>query len=171
MDDYIIGMYVGGALGDALGAPHEYFRSKARYNGKLEHSIVRQSRFQGTKVGVVGEITDDTEMTIALLASLAKNNHAYVKNDVIKMYLKFANNCSFLGNNTRALFYGIKTEQGYYSRFSKTFDTQESKNTMQSNGCLMRASALALASNTNEALEDVMLTIQMSSANILSLYM
>lgn len=156
--DRIYGMFMGCVLGDVLGAPHEYRFSKVKYTGSVEHPIERSSRFQGLRKGVIGELTDDSEMTIAILKSLARNKNRYVKDDVIKSYLDFANNCSLIGKNTRTLFTGIKTVKSYYNRFDKTFPDDTAKFSQQSNGCLMRASALALASNIDDALQDYAIT-------------
>ena len=95
MQDKIKGMFVGCAIGDALGSPHEYRYSKNQYTGKLDYRIERNSQFQGKKIGIIGEITDDTEMTIAIIESLIKNKNTYVKKDIIETYCKFANQCSF----------------------------------------------------------------------------
>ena len=53
----------------------------------------------------------------------------------------------------------VHFEKGYYNRFNKVFEKEHTKLEMQSNGCLMRASALALATNFDDAVDiDVDLT-------------
>ena len=153
MQDRVYGMYVGGALGDALGAPHE-FNNRVQYTGNLIHKIIINSRFQGLRESSLGQITDDTQMTIALIKALVDKDLKYDKDTVIKHYLEFANNCSFIGRNTRNLMYGVKTVKGYNGRFAKI----ENMDDLQSNGCLMRAAPLAFASNMEEALTDYYIT-------------
>lgn len=149
--DKIKGGLLGLALGDALGAPFEFRYSipTSMYNGKLEYPISLQLRYQPKKYSVVGQVTDDTTMAGALLRSIIRNR-TWVRDDVIKEYLQWANSeawsqpdqvmvpMKFLGINTRALFKGIKTVLGFNNRYaSKASDTQ-------SNGSLMRAYPLIL---------------------------
>jgi ADP-ribosylglycohydrolase len=90
-------------------------------------------------------------MTIALLKSIISNNLKYDKEDVITSYMSFANTCFMLGRNTRKLFKGIKTINGYNNRFNKLIDDE--KENMQSNGSLMRASPLVFTSDTNTGID------------------
>lgn len=134
--DRIKGAFIALAVGDALGAPHEFRYSLAltKYTGKLIYQTELKSRFQGSRKAVVGQITDDTSMSVALLETIVRNQD-WLEDQVITAYLKWANSGhSFLGRNTRALFKGIKTLKGYRNRYAKR-DLSE----MQSNGSLMRA--------------------------------
>lgn len=149
-------MLYGVALGDALGAPHEFRYSLplTTYTGQLKDRAKMCSRFQGTRYLVVGQVTDDTEMTLALLSSLSENKQ-YDKNKTILKYLEWANsgNCA-MGNNTRGLMKGVKTLRGYSNRYDKAMNGTSKEmlnckfyNTLidvQSNGSLMRCSSLAL---------------------------
>jgi ADP-ribosyl-[dinitrogen reductase] hydrolase len=156
--DKIKGMIFGVALGDALGAPHEPRFSKKKYTGVLEHTIDRFSRFQKKwRRSVVGQYTDDTEMMIVLMKMLNERG-TYSTTAAIKGYLDWANspNNNFMGNNTRTLFKGVKTVEGYKRRYEKTFSTPESEWT-QSNGALMRCAPLALLPDW-AAIEDCTLT-------------
>lgn len=138
--DKIKGMIYGEALGDALGAPHEFRNQKKNYNGKLDKPIITISRWQGQFVSAVGQITDDTEMTICLWNSLISNEMTYNKNDTIMNYLEWANTKGTwaMGKNTRFLFHGVKTIKGYENRMIKN------KPDTQSNGAMMRCSPLAV---------------------------
>ena len=145
--DRIQGMLFGVALGDALGGPFEFTRRhdwQKDYTGLLDRPLTIMRRFQGgKKVGVLGQITDDTEMTIAL-ASTLENHGSYNQKAAAMSYIEWANSgCLSLGRNTKALFVGIKTYSGYRGRHDKIFSAPISEWT-QSNGCLMRASPLAL---------------------------
>lgn len=73
--DRVAGMLMGVALGDALGAPHEFKNSLSlnKYTGILEHASKITSRWQGVRSMVVGQVTDDTEMTLTLAQSI----HSY----------------------------------------------------------------------------------------------
>jgi len=62
-----------------------------------------------------------------------------------------------MGKHTRSLLKGIKTIKGYESRYKKS--TKESQsNRSQPNGCLMRASPLALLKNHDHVIADCKLT-------------
>ncbi len=143
--DKVRGMLLGVATGDALGAPHEfhYQTPLSAYTGRLEHRLVVVRRFQpGKKFGHVGMVTDDTEMMIALARAIA-NTGGYDLNTVVKEYLIWANSqCPFMGKNTRALFVGIKTIDGYAARHAALKGAPMSA-WSQSNGCLMRCAPLA----------------------------
>lgn len=139
--DCLRGGFLGLCLGDALGAPHEfrYSISLDQYDGTLRHPIRWRARFQPIKLSVLGQVTDDTTMTISLLTSIVQNKGWEEKN-VIEAYLEWANSgIKFMGKNTRALFHGIKTVKGYQSRRSKL-----DLSSAQSNGSLMRAFPLIL---------------------------
>lgn len=156
MEDKIRGMILGHALADALGAPHEFGRNSPMYTGRLEHAMVRNSQWQGKRVAVVGQVTDDTEMALALADSISHNGE-YVH--AIFNYMKWVNSgCAFLGKNTRALFHGIKTLRGYNNRYKKAFPNEEAAEQAQSNGCLMRAYPLAFARDDEMIEVDVRIT-------------
>lgn len=136
----IQGMMYGEALGDALGAPHEFRNQKKNYNGKLDKPIITNSQWQGQFVSAVGQITDDTEMTICLWNSLIANQMSYDVNTATMNYLDWANTKGTwaMGRNTRALLHGVKTLKGYQSRMVKI------QPQTQSNGTMMRSSPLAV---------------------------
>jgi ADP-ribosyl-[dinitrogen reductase] hydrolase len=139
--DKLRGGFIGLALGDALGAPHELSFSVpvTKYTGVLQYPIPWKPRFQKKKYSVVGQITDDTSMSVALLRSILKNKD-WVYEDILKTYLEWANSgIKFLGYNTRDLFKGIKTIRGYENRYKK-----KDLSNCQSNGSLMRAYPLVI---------------------------
>lgn len=144
--DKIKGMLYGCLLGDAIGAPYEFRKGKNAlidFDGTIKNTIIHNSQFQGKKESALGQITDDSEMTSVLLDSIS-NLKRYDKTKVTKDYIEWCNSgIPFLGKNTRALFKGIKTLKGYEKRYSDIFSGSSSEWT-QSNGCLMRASPLAL---------------------------
>jgi ADP-ribosylglycohydrolase len=132
-------------LGDALGAPHEFIcNASTPYTGKLEFATFRTSQFQGKQELIVGQVTDDLELTITLLRTIIKDN-GYVKDNVIKAYLTWCNSEGLwmIGKNTRALLKGIKTIKGYQNRMNKILALPDDQ-ISQSNGSLMRVSPLAL---------------------------
>lgn len=151
--DKIKGQIFGLALGDALGAPHEFYIKKYEYTGKLEFPIERFNRYKKTfeTYGSIGSVTDDTQMTFklwnALLNCSVKSICKFNETLVVEEYLKFANESKFLGKNTRELFKGIKQYKSYKKRFEKKFVNQEIKEQTQSNGALMRCSPIAFFDN------------------------
>lgn len=138
-------MFEGHALGDALGAPHEFRYHTAKYTGVIEHRTVHRNQWIGVKHLALGQCTDDTEMTLALKSSIVDG--VYDVDRAIVAYLQWANSkCPFMGTNTRELFKGVTTINGYRKRTQKR-DMMKS----QSNGCMMRCSPLALTDNWEEA--------------------
>ena len=143
MQDSLKGILVGLAVGDALGAPHEFHNSTplTEYTGILE--IVPKYRFRFvSRDDVIGQYTDDTEMTLANIRSVITND-GFEEEEVALGYMKWANCSKAMGRNTRALFKGVKTYKGYRTRFKKIFTSQNKNEWTQSNGCLMRCSFLS----------------------------
>ena len=145
-EDVLRGMLWGAAIGDALGTPHEFRTGTPlrRYSGLLEFPAVRQNRWQGRRVGVVGQVSDDTEMGLALAAALVAGQR-YDPDRAVGAYLVWANSkCPFMGRNTRALLHGVKTLRGYRGRYQKVYGGGRPQDEFtQSNGCLMRCAPLA----------------------------
>jgi ADP-ribosylglycohydrolase len=157
LKDKIMGMFQGHLMGDALGAPHEfrYNKNTYKFTGILQHPIRMMSRFQGQRFGVVGQYTDDGEMTLTLLRSLIRNK-GYNKNDVILSYERWANTggAMGMGKNTRELFKGVTTINGFQKRWNNKFQGKEHHDIPQSNGSLMRCSPLALLNDDNCIITD-----------------
>ena len=149
--DKIKGMICGHAFGDSLGLPSE-FRPIQSYTKKLIANT-QLSRYYGNRNCVLGQVSDDTEMAMALIYSLCKDDKlSYNRNEAIKEYISWANSdCPFMGNNTRKLFKKITTVNGYTKRFEKLSEQSES------NGCMMRCYPFSLLSG-NEHLVDCSLT-------------
>lgn len=157
MSDRIAGWLLGLALGDALGAPHEFRNSKAKYTGKLEFPFTVPSRWQGTRTAVVGMTTDDTEMSLVLAEHIIFNN-GHSAGAMAMDYMKWAGTSHTMGKNTRALFHGVKTLKGYQNHFAKQFPTDVERQAAQSNGALMRCGALALVYDNHAVAADCMLS-------------
>lgn len=166
MIDKIKGMILGHALGDVLGGPVE-FPPFPHYNGNVQNPIQRYTRNYGIQKSSVGQITDDTEMTIALIQAIGKG---YTKENAILEYMNWANNkydlsipgnSPFMGENTRKLFIiGKKSKPSmklYNSRFQKRFINDKEKENAKSNGALMRAYPLVFCT-CKEIIEDVFIT-------------
>lgn len=147
--DKIYGTILGHALGDALGAPHEFY-PYGFYTGKLKTPITRYSRYFGKQISSVGQITDDTEMAFILMSVLSSG---YTKEKAVIEYMHWANNrplagnSPFMGKNTRSLFVigksSIPKMSLYESRFKKTFPNEKKKEDARSNGSMMRFYPLA----------------------------
>lgn len=166
MADKIKGMIYGGLIGDALGAPYERVKSKSKFNdfnGIINKVITINSRYQGVKKSAFGQITDDSEMLFSLIYSMQNNNN-YDVNNAIMSYLDWANSkCPFMGTNTRTLFYGVKTLNGYKKRYEQVYEKDE-KDWTQSNGCLMRIAPIVLCS------EDEYIGFAMTDCKITNLH-
>jgi len=164
----IKGILIGVALGDALGAPHEFNYQHNDYTGKLIHPLKLFNRFHGETIFKVGSVTDDTEMTLTLANQIIKDNFGnsdflltevpiYNKNNVILAYEEWATHSKMLGKNTRALFKNLKTVNGYQNRYEKIFSVPNEEWT-QSNGSLMRCSPLIIYPDFNPLIIDTALS-------------
>lgn len=143
--DSIRGLLWGVAVGDALGAPHEHRRNTRlkEYTGCLSFPVILHNQWQGRRAGVIGQITDDTEMMIALASSIVSTG-GYDATAAVRAYLEWGNSgCYFMGYTTRKLLQGVKTVKGYDSRFVKMYAATHPGTWSQSNGCLMRCAPLA----------------------------
>jgi ADP-ribosylglycohydrolase len=151
-------MFMGVFLGDALGAPHKFrCNAKTPYTGVLEHKPFMTTQFQGRKELEIGQVTDDSEMTLALLRTLIQDK-GYNKDNIIKSYLRWGNSGGWMmGKNTRALLKGVTTIKGYRGRISRVLELPMSERS-QSNGCLMRCSPLSLLWDNIYVVDDVNIT-------------
>lgn len=148
---------IGLALGDALGAPHE-FKGPYEYTGRLQHRYHHDTRFQGSRTLAVGQYSDDTEMTLVLARALIRDGK-YISPNVVRDYITWAASGQvMMGSNTRALLKGkpyaddpsgySRYLTNYQKKFSISVDalwTQTSPiaEAAQSNGALMRCFPLA----------------------------
>ena len=147
-EDKAHGMLIGVAYGDALGAPcefngkgpyvpdrideHWFFEKRNQYNFMVKHQA--------------GQVTDDTELTIALIRALKRG---YSKSTVVEEYHRFANSGTYsLGTNTKSLFFGYKSVKLFEKKYLKRFATSSSVMSSQSNGHMMRLSPIALLENS-----------------------
>lgn len=152
--DRIAGMLIGLLIGDACGCQYE-FNNSLPWNGKIEHKHnVFHKRLQKRKWGVIGQYSDDSEMTLILLRRILSDKE-YVSENLIKDYGAWAStkHC-MLGKNTRAIFCNAKQVKTYHAHFAKTFPTAEAKEGCQSNGALMRCSPLAILFDNQPVVQD-----------------
>ena len=136
------GMLVGVAYGDVLGSPCEFNIHKI-CNGIIHenwfHSRTNQYGFFVKHE--IGQVTDDTEMTVACFQILLDG---YTYENAIKIYHNFVNSgTTSLGSNTKKLFHGYKSPSLFEKRFSEQFSNYSSIEESQSNGHLMRQSPLS----------------------------
>lgn len=151
--DKIRGAFALHALGDSLGAPHEFYKWNRNtiYTGKLEIEPYRQrdarhfAKEDRELRQPVGSVTDDTQMTYCLMNSIIKEQE-YNRDAVCLSYMRWvATKPHDLGSNTRYIF-GNKTIKGYNSKVKKLKE-EIAKGTKQeswANGPLMRCLPLAL---------------------------
>lgn len=164
--DKIAGMMLALMIGDAAGMQFEFNHRLAEgkkhlWRGLLEHKTFTVGRFAGLKEGVLGQYSDDTEMTLVLARRLVADQ-GYNRSRVLLDYMAWANSGTFLGRNTRALFKGVKTENGYNSRYLAVTTNKElgpeGREALQSNGALMRCSPLSLLYSSCPIIADCGLT-------------
>jgi len=162
--------FIGLALGDALGVPHEFGRAK-EYTGQLYLANKMTSQWQAARTMGIGQISDDTEMAITLARSLIEGQ-GWHEEIVANGYMEWANSKSpWLGKQTRALFVGLTTYPGFLKRYTKLCGTTPTAaremlaagqagpgENMQSNGSLMRCFPLACMWNLEVGGDDAALT-------------
>lgn len=157
--DRIAGCLMGCALGDALGVPHEFrFHKKNIYTGLLY--IVPEYHFQFShRKDVIGQYSDDTEMTLCTVRALIESKGVYNRDVTIEYYRKWASTAKAMGTNTRNLFKfkGINTMKCYENRYKKYFEDKPEEEWTQSNGSLMRCSILSFFGK-DVVIEDCKLT-------------
>ena len=171
--DRVRGGLMGLALGDALGVPHE-FGAKIQYTGKLEHYHISRvgARFNKNNIKVfdLGQVSDDTEMTITLARSLIRNK-GYDRKDVVTSYIRWARSGTpMMGRNTRDLFKiketkkdptGFKKyEENFKNKYGVYFEypfksATEASEAAQSNGSLMRCFPLSVLWSDDPTVYDV----------------
>lgn len=169
------GMLHGVALGDALGAPWEFLTrdNGAGFAPPVDHFPepdagatllpCKWGPYHGH--GAVGQVTDDTEMTIALADALVAGPVHNWADRAVENYILWANSGGrMIGRNTGALFRGIKAatparrRATYQKRWQRRAGTPDLAVRSQSNGCLMRAAPLAVLADPAECLRDCGLT-------------
>ena len=157
--DRLKGLLWGAALGDALGAPYEFRYGTVAYNDYLVQTQGRE----------LGQVSDDTEMMLALAYALADGN-GWNRELVVTEYCKWAtSDCPDIGKNTAALFghkfahtntiaqfapqhpqqpltnnINIQQVNSYDAMFNTLVLTQPQFRWSQSNGCLMRCMPLVV---------------------------
>jgi len=160
LNDRLRGCLIGGALGDALGAPYEFRRlivNRRPYSEKLLYRAVLPKRGQKSKVLVVGQTTDDTEMAITLLRATASE---YNRDNVITSYMLWVNGTNeipkapTIGTTTGKIFKGVKTLKGVKRRLEKFTKEKGS----QSNGFLMRCGPLVRFQSPDIFVQDAKIT-------------
>lgn len=154
-------MLIAGALGDALGKPHEFKNwNPGPYTGKLEYNLKRFNRFQKSNTYYPpGQVTDDTEMAASLFYSLLSTDFEYDSETTALEYMRWANSrTKMIGKNTAKLFKGVKTYKGYLKRYDKLYPNEEARSRMQSNGPLMRCGILAILDSEEAVIKDINLT-------------
>lgn len=152
LNDFQEGMLLGIAYGDALGSPCELQSCKHKikeFTGDFHDQWIheRENQYKFIVRHSLGQVTDDTEMTISCLRALSQQ---YSRKTVLIQYHAFVNSATHcLGTNTKYLFHGYKRIDNYFKRFNERFDMVYKIESSQSNGHLMRASPFSLLEDTN----------------------
>jgi ADP-ribosylglycohydrolase len=172
--DRFLGMLVGHAIGESLGAPYEFGRKMNHpYRGRVEYPFYITSRWKMTpKPGATlindhliawppGTLTDDSQMMLCILRSMI-GKAKYDREATLDSYLEWASSTPVdMGFNTRELFRStVKDKRAKYRReYEKKFGPESAgKTQILSNGALMRCAPLALFPDLEAFKEDCMLT-------------
>jgi ADP-ribosylglycohydrolase len=146
--------FLGQMIGDALGARYEF---ALMHFGRSPRDVIRSDQTSkgflpmlgGGKFKVdPGQVTDDTEMALALLDSLLRNRQL-VADDLVKSYRKWAASGPFdIGQNTRYIFTHPKNKRASDSRvLANRFDVESRERHGQdnlSNGAMMRLAPVGI---------------------------
>lgn len=165
--DRVYGMLISHAVGDALGALHEFNRNEV-FNGYCNRSFSIFNRFNGSKTSAIGQTTDDNTMTLVLLKVIC---YGYSVDKAVKSYIEWASIVSMLGRNTRALFCGIKTTGDYMKTYQRHLQkVLESGPLSQSNGCLMRCSPISIIRNFSDRRNITIYDCQITNTSSICVY-
>jgi ADP-ribosyl-[dinitrogen reductase] hydrolase len=151
--DQLIGALYGVALGDALGMPYEFAYGRKPYADAI---VANGSQ-------TLGQVSDDTEMSLALLHAIKENN-GWNREKVIDAYGQWADSdVPDIGRTTGALFCGYgsveKKRKSYEATYNLMYVGSQIQSWSQSNGCLMRCVPLLLCPrNEQRWLDDCHLT-------------
>uniref|UniRef100_A0A6C0CB47 ADP-ribosylglycohydrolase n=1 Tax=viral metagenome TaxID=1070528 RepID=A0A6C0CB47_9ZZZZ len=164
-EDRVRGMFAGFFIGDQNGAPYEFYKwnHDRIYTDKITLEPYRKTMYGQEKRAPLGSVTDDTQMTIALLKMLLDNNMKYDREEAIIAYGRWVNSKPHdIGINTKFVF-ANKTIKGYESRIKKRDEeiAAGTRNISLSNGSLMRCSPFILLDDDewlSAAKEDVKLS-------------
>jgi ADP-ribosyl-[dinitrogen reductase] hydrolase len=173
--DRVRGALRGAIMGDSLGVPHEFPRwMKCPYTGLTEHKFtVKVGQRFGHPVRVLapGQYSDDTEMMLCLMRSIIHKRRFDLK-DVVQRYIAWTHsNQPSVGSNTRLLFKintSTKSDPTGYAHYQKQFAKvtgvsaitanqwiNQTSDSFQSDGSLMRCAPLACYTSTFRELIDV----------------
>lgn len=135
--DRVAGCLVGLAIGDALGAPHE-FLSRHEVHKRHPHGLremIASSRWEK------GEYTDDTQMALLIAESLLENK-GFAASDIAKRFQDWARSAKDVGVQTRAVVNMaryLSDPEGCAHQYYKYYPDSSA-----GNGALMRCAPVAL---------------------------
>lgn len=131
-NNQLFGLIWGGVIGDAFGSRYEFMESD-----KVKEKLV-QDKFQEKLLGggpfklKPGQVTDDSELALALANGLKSNNGKYDQKCIVKKYLNWMKSKPFdIGMTIKNAFEEANTLEDV---INNTTMNAESK----SNGCMMR---------------------------------
>ena len=135
--DRVAGCLVGLAVGDALGAPLEFF-SRQEVRRRFPHGL---REMIASRVWEKGEYTDDTQMALLVAESLLENKD-FIASDLAKRFQDWAKTAKDVGIQTRA----VVNITGYLDdpeRCALRYNSYH-PDSSAGNGALMRCAPIAL---------------------------
>ena len=138
--DRAIGVVLGGAVGDALGAGYEF-----QYSIPADTVTMRPGVLTGRPAG---QWTDDTDMAIALaLATLAHGgaHTTAAQDDIVRRWVEWADAARDIGVQTRGVLSGLGGAPTAAAASAAAKQLHEATGRSGGNGSLMRTAPLALA--------------------------
>jgi len=164
-EDKVKGIFAGLALGNSLRVAHEFYKwNRDRiYTGKLEFARYRKTMYGVEKRQEIGNVTDDTQMSIALLKSILDNNGHYDREDTIISYGRWIHSIPNDDDTNTKFVFADKIVKGYELRIKKRDEeiANETRKISLANGGSMRYSSISLLGEgewLSAVKEDVMLS-------------
>lgn len=154
------GLVYGQLIGDALGGRYEFKSSKEvmiqTYKDAVKEPYPTLPILGGGPFNLApGQVTDDSELALVLLESLARNG-TYNREDVVKGYKSWLESDPFdIGNATLAAFINANS---YDEMVANSLRRDKAGNPSMSNGSLMRISPLALLIHKDHSRDSIWYT-------------
>jgi ADP-ribosyl-[dinitrogen reductase] hydrolase len=145
MNDEIIGCLIGGAVGDASGAPLEFYRSEI--TDETVYGAMRMPGGGALKVGA-GQLTDDSELAISLMSNLVLHTpeESFPADTVALSYIAWFQSRPFdIGNTCRnAMRLTLSGRDDEHPAQQMILLSKQKNMDSESNGSLMRCAAIGV---------------------------
>lgn len=152
--DHAYGAFAGAAVGDAAGATLEFYRKGRITSNIAKHAMTMPGG--GSLHVAPGQITDDTELALALCSSLIKFNptNGYPADSVAESYIKWYKSNPFDMGNTTAKAFSIQDLVNPFQTISQIMieNSLQENIPSEANGSLMRITPVSIWCSRNKSI-------------------